>query len=580
MQIARFDHSGLIGFIRICGSAEAVRLCLKPTRTIWNDAFLLHPRKDLVFMEVIGETIGSMEITLFHDEPTPSVTDALYVAEIPFSIHEHQGSQPLSQAIYDVRKNRKQTFADAQGNTLLMFANEEYRIIDIPSGNYQLTVHQQYTEKIPLALLDKVHPEAIANAIKRINKPVQLCLYFNPVESLNGIVARELWNWPDGINIPGMQSSWHTVHTFVQSGNQEESPHQLAKEQGSMITTLSELASLLEKTPFADHETTVLEVEDHRVDDGIIIEAKTGDIEEHKNQSILFIEIKHNEGMALWNTFKSLLDKTGRWPVLSVLYRGLYENSLREQNPNTDWKETLAKVYTFPESPEQYYEEHKSQYEYTKRILHELSPEKLISERVDRYNVLKTEILKQEEIEKNLKYTVDRVGKAPSQQEILELVETERIITYIDLERWLLDWETELVGIDSLTPNTTEDVDWYVPPEQELVLLLIPSRNSWETCEHHLPVSFGMFHPEYIVVLKHWHEKYGADMIANYKSALLFTVKQPPENIEDAFQLALEHAAFSFEVLDEDETVLPPVSVRHRAQNLLTARRWVLYAQQ
>jgi hypothetical protein len=88
-----------------------------------------------------------------------------------------------------------------------------------------------------------------------------------------------------------------------------------------------------------------------------------------------------------------------------------------------------------------------------------------------------------------------------------------------------------------------------------------------------------LFHSEYIVVLKHWHEKYGADMVANYESTLLFTVKQPPENIEDAFQLALEHAAFSFEVLDEDETVLPPVSVRHRAQNLLTARTWVLYAQ-
>ncbi|MEE9425116.1 MAG: hypothetical protein V3V18_09045, partial [Methylococcales bacterium] len=147
---------------------------------------------------------------------------------------------------------------------------------------------------------------------------------------------------------------------------------------------------------------------------------------------------------------------------------------------------------------------------------------------------MKTEILKQEEIEKNLKYTLERVGKAPSQQEILELVETGRINTYIDLERWLLDWETELIGINNLAPDTTEVVDWYVPPEQELVLLLIPSRNSWETGEHHLPISFGWFYPEYIVVLKHWHEKYGADMVANYGSTLLFTVKQPPGNIEEA----------------------------------------------
>jgi hypothetical protein len=577
MQIARYNHSDLISIISICGSAHAVRYSLEPMTFRWNDAFLLHPRKDLVFMAVIGEMFGSMDITIFHDEPTPSVNDSLYVAKLAFSIDENKEPQPLSQAIYDVRRNHKQTFADTQGNTLLMFANYEYRIIDIPPGNYLLTIVQNYTEEITLSLPAEASPKLVTNTIMRMSKPVRLRLYFNPVDSLDGMAAREFWNWPDGMNIPGMQSSWKTVYTFVQSGDQEVSPHQLDKVQGGMITTLSELASLLEKTPFTDHGTTVLEVEDHRVDDGIIIEAKTGDIEEHKNQSILFIEIKHNEGMALWNTFKSLLDKTGRWPVLSVLYRGLYENSLREQNPNTDWKETLAKAYTFPESPEQYYEEHKSQYEYTKRILHELSPEKLISERIDHYNVLKTEILKQEEIEKNLKYTLEKYGTAPSQQEILELVETGRIKTYIDLERWLLEWETGISGVaDSSASDTTDDFDWYVPPELELVLLLIPSKNSWETCDH-LPVSFGMFHSEHIVVLKHWHEKYGADMVANYESTLLFTVKQPPENIEEAFQLSLEHAAFSFEV--EDDPVLPAISVRHRAQNLLTSRTWVLYEQ-
>lgn len=578
MQIAHFDHSGLIGFIRICGSAPAARFSLELTRYIWNDAFLLHPRKDLVCMEVIGETIGSMEITLFHDESAPSVTDALYVAEIPFSIDENQGSQPLSQAIYDVRRNRKQSFADDQGNTLLMFANEEYRIIDIPSGNYRLTVHQQYTEEITLALPDKLHPEAIANAIKQINKPVQLCLYFNPVESLNGIVTREYWNWPDDINMQGMHTSWQTVHTFVQSSDQEKSPHQSNTGQDGMITERSELTSLLEKTPYVDRETTILGVNNDKVtDDEIIVEAKTGDIDEHKNQSIVFIEVKYNEGIALWNTFRSILDETGRWPILSVLRRGLYNNGVRQQNPNTNWKETIEELYSFASSRAEHYDEHKKVYEFKQRILHELSPEKLISERIDHYNVLKTEILKQEEIEKNLKYTLEKYGTAPSQQEILELVETGRIKTYIDLERWLLEWETGISNVSDSSVSDNADVfDWYVPPEQELILLLIPSKNSWETCDH-LPVSFGMFHTEYIVVLKHWHEKYGADIVANYVSTLLFTVKYPPGNIETAFQLALEHAAFSFEV--EDDPVLPTISVRHRAQNLLTARTWVLYAQ-
>ena len=95
----------------------------------------------------------------------------------------------------------------------------------------------------------------------------------------------------------------------------------------------------------------------------------------------------------------------------------------------------------------------KSHFEYKKRILHELSPEKLIFEQIDRYNVLKTEILEQEEIETNLKYTLERYGKAPSHQEILDLVKTGHIKTYIDLERWLLVWETEMVGVDNPAPD-------------------------------------------------------------------------------------------------------------------------------
>ena len=362
MQIARFDHSDLISFIRICGSAQAVQFSLEPTTFIWNDAFLLQPKKDLVFMAVIGEMIGSMEITLFHDESNPTVTDAVYLAEIPFSIDEHQGSQPISQAIYDVRKNRKQPLAEDQGNTLLLFANEEYRIIDMPSGNYLLTIVQKYAEDIALEFPEHASPELIVNTIQRMNMPVQLRLYFNPVESLDDSVARERWNWPDGINTPGMQVSWQTVYTFVQSGDQEELPHQSAIEQDGMITTLSELTSLLEKTPYADRETTVLGVEDDRDDDNIIIEAKTGDIDEHRNQSVFFIEVKHNEERQLQNAFMSMLDETARWPVLSLLCRNFYGDCLRRQNPNANWKETVEKAFGFSKSRVEHYYEHKKSF--------------------------------------------------------------------------------------------------------------------------------------------------------------------------------------------------------------------------
>ena len=63
--------------------------------------------------------------------------------------------------------------------------------IAIPKGNYLLTVHQTFTGEYPLG-----HSENVAQETQQWypDAPILMRMYFNPVQSLDGIKAESHWH--------------------------------------------------------------------------------------------------------------------------------------------------------------------------------------------------------------------------------------------------------------------------------------------------------------------------------------------------------------------------------------------------
>ncbi|MGH9225887.1 MAG: DUF4253 domain-containing protein [Acidimicrobiales bacterium] len=123
-------------------------------------------------------------------------------------------------------------------------------------------------------------------------------------------------------------------------------------------------------------------------------------------------------------------------------------------------------------------------------------------------------------------------------------------------------------------PVGGDHLNWPDPPGPPAVLLL-PVANGWDTLVHFdLHPSGGALGSvgRLIAVVRSWHERFGAELVANWGTALQFAVARPPTTFDEAWPLALEQVAVA-----PGTTGLPAVLLRHHAQALVGRRTWLLH---
>lgn len=175
LQITQFEHYLDNGLIQIYGSAEAASI-VEPN--IANTGHFTQSRMDLVvLLSIVHATDTLFDIKL--DETVPPAENVLLTTQIPFLV------------------KGEQLTPEGDKGVLIEDPYEESWIIDIPSGNYLLTVHQFYIGDKPLGPPKDPAAIPVIESIRWDRVPICVRMYFNPIDSLDDIVAQEHWNWPE-----------------------------------------------------------------------------------------------------------------------------------------------------------------------------------------------------------------------------------------------------------------------------------------------------------------------------------------------------------------------------------------------
>lgn len=144
----------------------------------------------------------------------------------------------------------------------------------------------------------------------------------------------------------------------------------------------------------------------------------------------------------------------------------------------------------------------------------------------------------------------------------------------IDLERWLLEWEEQVTPTTS--PEHVDYDDWFQPDEDDCHLLFLPTSlgsDSLAYLEFYAEDGVeGATTERLIATLASWHDRYGAELVAHWGTMLQFVVTRPPNTLEDAWNLALEH-----DLVAPCTNALPGETIRDSARMLWRRPRWFLH---
>lgn len=142
------------------------------------------------------------------------------------------------------------------------------------------------------------------------------------------------------------------------------------------------------------------------------------------------------------------------------------------------------------------------------------------------------------------------------------------IQTSTDLDKWLMNWELRNGGLGDREQGR---ISLYTP--DNAFLLILPVASSWEMLAY---VNwFGTSDPgaEYYIALgKRWEEDFGAELYCHYGTMLQCVVKNPPMNIESAWQLGRDH-----DLIAPDTFSRSGVSLRYYANGLVGNKKWFLH---
>ena len=277
---------------------------------------------------------------------------------------------------------------------------------------------------------------------------------------------------------------------------------------------------------------------------------------------VLAIKVNHDYALWAWQVMKAKIGDTGRWPVLIACWG----------NRTSSWHEQLHQEDLFDRFP--------FQYELDRKNRENLSPEIIISgaEKIDLEASLDQLSLDAEEDLKDyladtISETQEQFGETPELSLLNQLIESGELNSEVDLERWLFNWEIEHFGEKATASIDNSYIHWFDPVHEPMALLLMPTMNSWE-----IPAYISWYGAEscsselVVALLKHWHQKYGAELLAHYGTMLQLVTQTLPNSPEEAFTLAWKQ-----QVIAPCTTCLPGVSLRNHAREMLHSHEWFLH---
>ena len=316
-----------------------------------------------------------------------------------------------------------------------------------------------------------------------------------------------------------------------------------------MIQNTAELSKLLQETVLENSNIALLPIPE-------------------STQLAFAIEVPRSQMLDCWRLMRSLIDVTKMYPVLtdfSFAGTGNWHNDLIEED-------FFSRFY--------YTEEQQAGY------LNNISPESIVdaAKSINGKEAIESRIKESEQIADeiwresdwyfdDLEITHSNFAISPDPKEAAVALNSGKIITEIDFEQWLFNWELKNVPKEQLliTPDPTY-LEWYNMISADTIpLLLLPTPNSWDTLAY-IHFFGAMNSAEAIAILKYWYDRYGAELVAAYGTMLQFYVKQKPQTLDEAFELACQHNEFAPCTL-----ILPGVSIREHARALLHTERWFLH---
>ncbi|MEM9153407.1 MAG: DUF4253 domain-containing protein [Cyanobacteria bacterium P01_F01_bin.33] len=328
------------------------------------------------------------------------------------------------------------------------------------------------------------------------------------------------------------------------------------------------------------------------------------------DETALAIEVNSANAESAWHQLRNAVERTERWPVLIVSWMG----------SASSWPKLLQEEDLFMRFPysNELDQKHRNEYHLASSIskskgisleeaylaianknLHDLAaesesideqlkhlPSSIIaaSERVNLEQSLQAiarRIYEEERgyfqdiLECYLDETRNRFGSAPDTELLSDLVANKTIQHSRDLEKWLFSWE--ISNFSDATLSISDDsstyLEWFDVSQNSVTLMLLPTSRCWE-----VPAYLSWYGSEscsselVIALLKHWHDKYGAELVSHYGTMLQFITRRVPETPEEAFQLAWEQATIAPCTIQ-----LPGVSIRDHARSILHTKKWFIH---
>ncbi|QTD44251.1 DUF4253 domain-containing protein [Ottowia testudinis] len=266
-----------------------------------------------------------------------------------------------------------------------------------------------------------------------------------------------------------------------------------------------------------------------------------------------------DQSESLWRAARALLPQTGRWPLL-VWACGDHGDDLAEQDFFSRFEYGHSTVLTDDISPSALI-----------ASAREASAEAFLQRLREQHDSDDWEESWQEWWENAKADTRDLLGSAPTEAALTQqaMQRHGKPVTQLhrlDWERLLWDWERQHVP-----PLPPEKLQWLRPKPfvpDNTALLLLPTREPWDALAY--VNFFGLDDTAGGIALgREWQRRWGAELYAHWGTMLQCHVGRPPEQPEDALQLAHAHDRFAQNTLN--------CSLRHYAQGLLGRDFWFLH---
>jgi hypothetical protein len=169
----------------------------------------------------------------------------------------------------------------------------------------------------------------------------------------------------------------------------------------------------------------------------------------------------------------------------------------------------------------------------------------------------------EEQVTHNITWTQGLCGAAPGLDEVRRAVATEP--SSLAVERYLLGWE-----LDHDCKLHLEYQDWFTPTGP-IALALLPVAEPWAVYAY-VHTLYDADHAVLIKAAERWHERYGAEPVALWGTMVELFVKRGPKDVDEALQLAREHATLASSTLGP-----PGIMLRWHARALMVLNRWFLH---